>query len=81
MKRFLLFAGSRYYPSGGWGDFLGDFESAREARGEFKRLYREQTKLSSDAWYEVVDTVTMKKVIDRRLIGDRYESIVALMRS
>ena len=32
MKRYLLFKCDRYYPSGGWGDFAGSFDSIAEAR-------------------------------------------------
>jgi hypothetical protein len=31
MKRFLLFAGSTYYPAGGWKDFKGRFGTLEEA--------------------------------------------------
>lgn len=30
MKRFILFAGSEYYPGGGWNDFRGFFDSTEE---------------------------------------------------
>jgi len=31
MKQFLLFAGTDYYPSGGFGDFKSDHDTAMEA--------------------------------------------------
>ena len=31
MKRYLLFAGDQYYPSGGWNDFKNSFHSLKEA--------------------------------------------------
>lgn len=31
VKRYLLFYGDNYYPSGGWGDFQGDFDSLDDA--------------------------------------------------
>lgn len=31
MKRYLLFGGMRYYPSGGWEDFVNSFDSIDEA--------------------------------------------------
>jgi len=31
MKRFLLFAGSDYYPLGGWNDLAGAYDTAQEA--------------------------------------------------
>lgn len=30
MKRYLLFKGVDYYPSGGWEDFKGDYDSVDE---------------------------------------------------
>lgn len=30
LKRFLVFGGSRYYPSGGWEDFKGSFDTLEE---------------------------------------------------
>lgn len=31
MKRFLVFAYDRYYPSGGWNDFKDSFDTYEEA--------------------------------------------------
>lgn len=31
MKRYLLFSYTQYYPSGGWSDFVGDFDTAAQA--------------------------------------------------
>lgn len=31
MKRYLLFMYDQYYPSGGWGDFKGSFDTLEEA--------------------------------------------------
>jgi len=31
VKRYLVFAGDTYYPSGGWRDLKGNFGSKREA--------------------------------------------------
>lgn len=32
VKRFVLFASEDYYPAGGWGDFVGSFDTYAEAR-------------------------------------------------
>ncbi len=32
MKRFLVFAGSNYYPKGGWDDFRGAHDTLEEAK-------------------------------------------------
>jgi len=37
MKRFLLFFGESYYPSGGWKDFQGSFDTVHEARKAVKQ--------------------------------------------
>jgi hypothetical protein len=37
MKQFLLFAGSTYYPLGGWIDFRGAFDTKEEAISEFAK--------------------------------------------
>jgi hypothetical protein len=31
LKQYLLFAGSDYYPSGGWLDFIASFDTMEEA--------------------------------------------------
>lgn len=31
-KRYLLFAGATYYPSGGWDDFVGSFDTTEQAK-------------------------------------------------
>jgi hypothetical protein len=51
MKRYLLFCFDGYYPSGGWGDFVGTFDTIEEA---LKNRDRDH--------YQVVDTETMKVV-------------------
>lgn len=39
MKRYLLFAGDNYYPSGGVNDFVMDYDTVEEAEAEAKKLY------------------------------------------
>lgn len=51
MKRFLLFGGLIYYPSGGWGDFCGSFDSIEEAEDVFSE--------NSCEWYHIVDSETL----------------------
>lgn len=33
MKRYLLFQCNDYYPSGGWDDFVGDYDTIEDAQG------------------------------------------------
>jgi len=54
LKRYLLFAFDNYYPSGGWSDFRGDFETLEEALEASKGV-------GLDVW-DIVDSET-KKVI------------------
>lgn len=58
VKRFLAFAGSNYYPDGGWNDFKGSFETLEEAIKELDPDIR--TRWPSEAplydWTHIVDT-------------------------
>lgn len=51
MKRFLLFTGDNYYPSGGWGDFQKDFDTLEEATNYMGHNYNVD-------WFQVVDSTT-----------------------
>lgn len=70
MKRYLLFAGDQYYPSGGWHDLSGEFDSIEEAEEYvFERGYE---------WWHVVDMRFARRWITpvlcrayRRQVGDR----------
>ena len=35
---FLLFAGYHYYPSGGWNDFVGQYDTIEEARQSYRSM-------------------------------------------
>lgn len=52
MKRYLLFAGYGYYPSGGWDDWIGDFDTVEEAQAAERR----------GDWYHIIDTETKEEV-------------------
>jgi len=53
-KRFWLFAGDNYYPSGGMKDFKGSFDTAEEATTASISLHID--------WWEVYDTQECKIV-------------------
>lgn len=57
LKRFLLFCGADYYPSGGWGDFVGDFETMEEAL--------ERKNVINEEWFQIVDIETAEVVTYR----------------
>jgi hypothetical protein len=77
MKRYLLFLGWDYYPSGGWGDFVGDYDDPNEAfndaskgdegllvEGERGSQAQEWGFKIRSGWRHVVDTETKEIVID-----------------
>lgn len=47
---YLLFIGSAYYPSGGWDDFKGSFQTLDEAI-EAKNRYR------TEDWWHIVSLI------------------------
>lgn len=55
MKRFLVFAGDCYYPSGGWDDFHSDHDTADEAQ---------KAAINAGDWWHVVDSQ------ERRIVPD-----------
>lgn len=60
MKRYLLFGGPCYYPSGGWGDFMGSFDTVAECITKAKTpdgVYH-----STPEWWHVIDSETGKEV-------------------
>lgn len=56
LKKYLLFAFDNFYPSGGWSDFQGDFETLEEALKMGKEAGR-----AFDRW-EIVDSETRKVI-------------------
>jgi hypothetical protein len=61
MKRYIVFAGYQYYPSGGWRDFCGDFDTKDEAHAHGQDMTW-KTRGGNLDWYHVVDTETGDKV-------------------
>jgi hypothetical protein len=66
MKRFLLFAGSNYYPSGGWFDFRGSFDSIAEG----VTFTEEITFSKRFDWYHIIDSVTGEFVREEFGLGE-----------
>lgn len=50
MKRYLLFAGDKYYAGGGWSDFKGDFHFCTEAMAALQAIVDPKPE-----WWHVVD--------------------------
>lgn len=63
MKRYVLFAGSIYYPSGGGNDFREDFDDEQAARKALVDWLRIDGPLS---WAHVWDTQTKTIIISER---------------
>jgi len=63
MKRYLLFAGDHYYPSGGWRDFQGSFDTGTEAVEEaqkgknYSESARRKYEIRPWDWWQVIDSV------------------------
>ncbi len=63
MKRYLLFSGDLYYPSGGADDFVGDFDTLQEVEDHmFLHHTKDRAKdfihPTDWAWLNVLDIVT-----------------------
>ena len=54
MKKYLVFAGCDYYPSGGWGDFIGSYDVLQDALIKVIQFKND--------WYHIVDRDTMNIV-------------------
>lgn len=61
MKKYLLFAGCDYYPSGGADDFIESFDEVSDAVASIHADSR------GNDWYHVVDRDTMKIAYKGRL--------------
>lgn len=59
MKRFLAFAGDYYYAMGGWGDFIGSFDSLDDAKAA---CVARKPESPSGHWGSVVDSETEAEV-------------------
>lgn len=64
--RFMLFAGSVYYPYGGWDDYRGSFAYQDQAKDEATRLFKDESWRSF--WWQIVDLET-KEIVDS---GNEY---------
>ena len=61
MKHFLLFAGDRHYPGGGWHDFVSDYDTLEEAEKEGKKNdEKDIAGVICSRWWHIVDTKEKK---------------------
>jgi hypothetical protein len=54
MKRYLVFCGDSYYPSGGMNDFAGDADTREE--------YLAIVALKTCDWWHVYDSIERRKI-------------------
>lgn len=55
-KRFLLFAGTKFYPSGGWADLAGSFDTLERAVATGDHV--DDLDIRDHDWFQVVDQET-----------------------
>jgi hypothetical protein len=64
MGRYLLFAGDEYYPSGGWQDYKGRFDSVKEALKAAASGTKNLDFQGTWDWWQIVDLATGKMVME-----------------
>lgn len=52
-KRYIAFAGSDYYPCGGWNDLIGFFDTIDQAKEAMRGGHN---------WRQIIDTNTMEEI-------------------
>lgn len=62
--KYLVFAGDKYYPQGGWGDYESSYDGYEDARSAALALtgLGDPTNLDNSDWSHVVDMATGKIV-------------------
>lgn len=59
MKKYLAFYGDNYYPSGGMGDFIGDFDTKEEAIQAIEEAHKKNRPNDTKwqwVWKQIYDT-------------------------
>lgn len=72
MKRFLLFAHSRYYPSGGMEDFIKDYDTLEEAYAGFDIWLEFGGECYSYLEVHIYDS-EMRRIIKERDTDDNHQ--------
>lgn len=66
-NKILLFAGENYYPSGGWDDYRGSFDTIEDAK-----KWLQENISGSDLWAHIVKD---NKIIGLSFKSDKWEMI------
>jgi hypothetical protein len=69
VKRFLLFSFNTYYPSGGWQDFFGSFDSVDAAKVGYSEC-KDDNCDERPEWAHIIDTETETIVAEGRYHTD-----------
>jgi hypothetical protein len=72
MKRYLFFVYEKYEPMGGWGDFVGSFDTINEILIYAKAKHEEQSYYTlryKQNEFQIVDSTTSDSVLDGN-VGD-----------
>lgn len=83
---YLLFAGEKYYPKGGWLDYKGSFETWKESKDFFIALH-EKTKANYPYinWGHIVNSKTMRIAVriyenqDKKIIVTQIDPEINLV--
>jgi hypothetical protein len=70
MKRFLLFAGENYYPSGGMEDFINSFDSEQEAKDWYNKnqiAAKSNPDLEEYEWLHIWDCTESKIIYENQV--------------
>ena len=70
MKRFMLFQGSEYYPSGGMSDFIGSYYTLEAALNQVEQTIKNDTYESLTdfwryRWAHIYDIETNEKIWEK----------------
>ena len=67
-KKYLLFAGEYYYPSGGFHDFKGSFDTIRDVLSNVWDYHD---------WYHIVDSETLEIIKDGSKDDDEIKALMS----
>lgn len=62
IQKYILFMGDRYYPWGGWKDYLADFDTISQC--QLKAIERQESENLSFCWFQIVDSETKEIVLE-----------------